>query len=634
MRKTLLIATLIFISGILYSQTVFNRIIADTAANIMNSVIVVDTGYVYLTGTGNINGIRCYSINYVDNSGNRVWKKLSPIDNNQIWEGWDDNFRIFNNEYSLSGSYTNTLEGLSGIHISTFDSLFNINEFHTFLNDTAWKKVFHHTISNNGDYFLTGQLFDYEHPDEYRLYLMKIDSNWQICWQKEFGNYVYEYGSYIMQTSSGSILTGGETWLTNINKTKWYLINTDTAGNIIWERYYGRNNFRNGAISGLIETTDSCYIACGGYPAAKFGSGSGTILWDGCLRKINGDGDLIWTKNFKSYLLSHTGSIYFFNQVYSICEKNDDIYILGWNYNYVSWNDRAYLAKLDKDGNMLWKREYYAVDTNSYDQYLKVLKPTNDNGFILAGYGDQYDSYGYNPPQQSWLVKTDSLGLDGLSNTELPELNIDMELPDTVCMDDTLGVYAFISGKSAPYTLEFSTGQVIDSIYYPPIFVPVEIGLTDINLTWGGSTYFEESITEATLSNHEWGQCIVKPVEFHTPTTTGLHNLQITVTDAYGESKTITKDVFVVQCSTYNSLATYQVTRIYPNPANKVLTVFIPGNTSKATAVITDVLGRVYGRYDLHGEKSEVDISHLQPGNYFLQITFNGKTENMRFVKE
>jgi len=634
MRKTLLIATLIFISGILYSQTVFNRIIADTAANIMNSVIVVDTGYVYLTGTGNINGIRCYSINYVDNSGNRVWKKLSPIDNNQIWEGWDDNFRIFNNEYSLSSNYNNTEANLSGIHISTFDSLFNINEFHTFLNDTIDKRVFQHIRSNCGDYYLTGQIYDYEQGDQYHLYLMKVDCNWHLCWQKEYGNYIYEYGSYIMQTSSGSILTGGETWLTGINKTMWYLINTDTSGNIIWERYYGRNNFRNGAISGLIETSDSCYLACGSYPGAKFGSGSGTILWDGCLRKIDTEGDVIWTRYFKSYLLSHTGSIFFQNQIYAICEKNDDIYILGWNYNYVSWNDRAYLAKLDKDGNMLWKREYYAVDTNSYDQYLKVLKPTNDNGFILAGYGDQYGSYGYNPPQQSWLVKTDSLGLDGLSNTELPELNIDMELPDTVCMDDTLGVYAFISGKSAPYTLEFSTGQVIDSIYYPPTFVPVEIGLTYINLTWGGSTFFEETITEATLTNHEWGQCIARPVEFFTPHTPGPQQITITVTDAYGESKTISKSIVVNDCGVGMENFDNEAIKIYPNPANKSLTICLPGNTNQATAVITDVLGRVYGRYDLQGKESEIDISHLQPGNYFLQITFNGKTENLRFVKE
>jgi len=201
-------------------------------------------------------------------------------------------------------------------------------------------------------------------------------------------------------------------------------------------------------------------------------------------------------------------------------------------------------------------------------------------------------------------------------------------------MDDTLGVYAFISGKSAPYTLEFSTEQVIDSIYYPPTFVPVEIGLTYINLTWGSTTYFEETITEATLTNHEWGQCIARPVEFYTPHTLGLQQITITVTDAYGESKTISKDVFVVQCSTYNSPASNHGNRIYPNPANKVLTVCIPESTNQAAAVITDVLGKVYGRYDLHGEKSEIDISRLQPGHYFLQITFNGKTENLGFVKE
>jgi len=316
--------------------------------------------------------------------------------------------------------------------------------------------------------------------------------------------------------------------------------------------------------------------------------------------------------------------------------ENGDLILCGssqWYYTIL----RGYLIKTDSQGNIKWKRYYYADDYTSTWQYFSSFKPTSDGGYIIAGYGDDYSNLGYDPPQQAWLVKTDSLGMDGLCNIEPDELNVDIDLPEvpeSICMNDTLEVYVYISGKSAPYSLAFSTGQVIDSIYYPPTFVPVEIGLTDVNLEWGGETYFEETITEATLTNHAWGQCIAKPVNFHTPSTPGLHNLQITVTDAYGESKTITKDVFVVQCSTYNSPASNQGTRIYPNPANKVLTVCLPGNTNQATAVITDVLGRVYGRYGLQGEEAEIDISRLQPGHYFLQITFNGKTENMRFVKE
>jgi len=636
MKKICLTILSIVLSQVIYSQTIFNRIIEDTISQITTSVVATDTGYIFLSGTGNELGIRSFALSYVDVYGIRQWKKIIGDAQIQFWEGWFGDLQQDINQYSVCGSCVNTNDGKRGIHISNFDSVFNLSEQQIILYDICWKKAFYHIKAQDNYYYITGQI----NPtgEASKLLLLKADSMGNYMWHKVLGNYTYEYGSFVLETSGGNILTGGETWLSNINNTKWYLVNTDTAGNIVWERYYGRNNYNNGYITSMLEMRDTNILACGSYPAAKYGSGGDQVLWDGCLRKIDMDGNLVWEKLYRNYSCHPTGTnITLSGSVGSIEElENGDLILCGssqWYYTIL----RGYLIKTDPQGNIKWKRYYYADDYTSTWQYFSSFKSASDGGYIIAGYGDNYSNQGYDPPQQAWLVKTDSLGMDGLCNIEPDELNVDIDLPEvpqSICMNDTINVYVHIAGKSAPYTIEFSTGQVIDSIYYPPTFVPIEIGLTDINLTWGGETYFEESITEATLSNHEWGQCIAKPVEFHTPTTTGLHNLQITVTDAYGESKTITKDVFVVQCSTYNSPATNQGTRIYPNPATKILTVFIPGNTSKATAVITDVLGRVYGRYDLQGKESEIDISHLQPGNYFLQITFNGKTKNLRFVKE
>ncbi len=635
MKKQVLIISLLLIQFAAFAQNVFNIIIEDTVANVMNSVIALDTGYVYVTGTGNTNGVRCYSLFFIDNSGNRVWKKLSPVDNNQLWEGWDENFQRHNNEFSLSGGYLNTSEGLLGIHISTFDSLFNLKTFHVFANDTSWKKVFHHTLTENGDYYLTGQSYDYEHPDQYRLYLMKVDSNWNLCWQKEFGNYVYEYGSYIIETMSGTILSGGATWLTNINNTKWYILNTDTSGNILWEHNYGRNNFRNGAVNGLLQTKDSCYLACGGYPAAKYGTGSGEILWDGCLRKISQDGELISTNYYRHYTYyPGGGEIELLSNLNSLIELNSgDLMLLGSSYSYYPRN-RGYLIKTDSNGNIKWHRYYYAIDSLTRQQYLTVLQPTTDNGFILAGYGNEYDTHGYDPPQQSWLVKTDSLGLDGLSNVELPELNIDIELSETICMSDTISVYAYIAGKSAPYTIEISTGQAIDSVYYPPTFVPVEIGLTHVDLQWGGETYFEQTITEATLTNHSWGQCIAKPVELYTPTTAGLQEIYITVTDAYGESKTITKEVTVIDCGVESILQNQNSGyKIYPNPAKDRVFVNILEQENASYIEILNSAGQVVLTKNLSSEETEINIKELATGSYVVRVYCGNKIENLRFEK-
>lgn len=634
MKKIIIISSICFLAICGKSQIVFNRIIEDTAANVMNSVIAVDTGYVYVTGTQNTNGVRCYSINYVDDNGYRVWKKLPIVDNNQIWEGWNNNFKQIISEYSLSSGYVNTTEGYYGTHISTFDSLFNIKSFKIISNDTLWKKVFNHIHSSFSDFFITGQIYDYDNSI-YRLYLAKVDSSGNLIWQNKYGNNSLEYGGQIIETKDKNLLVGGSTWIGADIHAKWYLLKTDTSSNIVWERVFGHNTYRNGAINGLIETKDSCYIACGGYPAAKYGTGSGEILWDGCLRKISQDGELISTDYYRHYTYyPGGGEIELLSNLSSVIELNSgDLMLLGSSYSYYPRN-RGYLIKTDSNGNIKWHRYYYAIDSLTRQQYLTVLKPTNDNGFILAGYGNEYDTHGYDPPQQSWLVKTDSLGLDGLSNVELSELNIDIVLPTTICMSDTISVYAYIAGKSAPYTIEISTGQVIDSIYYPPTFVPVEIGLTHVDLQWGGETYFEQTITEATLTNHSWGQCIAKPVELYTPTIAGLQEIHITVTDAYGESKTITKEVTVIDCGVESILQNQNSEyKIYPNPAKDRVFVNILTYENASYIEILNSAGQVVLTENVSSEETEINIKELATGSYVVRVYCGNKIENLRFEK-
>ncbi|MDD3688348.1 MAG: T9SS type A sorting domain-containing protein [Bacteroidales bacterium] len=317
--------------------------------------------------------------------------------------------------------------------------------------------------------------------------------------------------------------------------------------------------------------------------------------------------------------------------------ENGDLILCGssqWYYTIL----RGYLIKTDSEGNIKWKRYYFADDYTSTWQYFSSCKPTSDGGFIIAGYGDDYSNLGYDPPQQAWLVKTDSLGMDGLCNIEPDELNFDFdiqEIPEGICMNDTIEVYVHIAGKSAPYTIEFSTGQVIDSIYYPPTFVPVEIGLTDINLEWGGETYFEESITEATLSNHEWGQCIVKPVEFYTPSTWGPQQLQITVTDAYGESMTITKEIFAVQCTSENVSASEAVNsvNVYPNPAVDNLYLDLPDTIFPVICEIYNSVGQLVKTLQLSNNLTVINVKDFASGIYVLKINSESKTYSLSFEK-
>lgn len=628
MRKILFSTAIIFTSIIGNSQTIFNKIIEDSIkAHIMSSVVVLDTGYVFLSGTDNDYSTRCFAISYVNEFGEKQWKEMFGDSQLQFWEGWYGNFKRSDATYYLAGKVEDPVEETMGIHISIFDDTFDLILQNTFLVDDIFKTAFYAIKTTYNDYFIIGQIWDID-DETYKILLLKANNTGEYIWHKCYNINLSTYGSTIIEAFNNNLVLGGRTEVTDVGNTRWYLIETDTAGNIIWEQTFGRSNYNNGHVQGLIETADSNYLACGAYPVARYGGGGGEYLWDGCLRKIDTGGNLIWEKLYRNYSCYPNGTgITLNSSISSLTQlENDDFIMIGSSYWYYS-RDRGFMIKTDSEGNIKWHRYYYAIADNSNWQYFSSFQPTPDKGVIIAGYGNEYDLFGYDPPQQAWLVKTDSLGIDGLCYTEPTELNIDIVLPETLNCSDTITVYAYIAGKSAPYTIETSVGQLIDSIYYPPTFVPVEIGLTYVNLEWDSSTYFEETITEATLSNHEWGQCIAKPVEFYTPHTSGSQQISITVTDAYGESKTITKDVLVNDnCGSGIAEERLNVVSLYPNPTSENLYLDLADIAFPINCEIYNSLGQLVKTMQISNDLTVINVKDFASGVYRLKIIENNGT--------
>mgnify|MGYP000894996191 FL=1 len=277
MRKTLITSAIIFTSLISYSQIVFNKIIEDSIkAHIMSSVISLDTGYVFLSGTDNAYSTRCFAIRHVNEFGEESWKKVFGDPILQFWEGWYGNFKKSDTIYYLAGKIVNPVESTMGIHISIFDETLELVFQNTFLIDNIFKTAFYSIKTIFDDYFIIGQIWDID-DETYKLLLLKANDSGEYIWHKCYNVNLSSHGSTVIETSDNNILIGGGSEVTHINNTRWYLIKTDTAGNIIWEKVFGRNNYPNGHIQGLIETNDSNYIACGSYPVARYGGGGGHI---------------------------------------------------------------------------------------------------------------------------------------------------------------------------------------------------------------------------------------------------------------------------------------------------------------------------------------------------------------------
>ena len=611
---------LFFISASLYSQERFNVILEDTIAHIPGSVVESNGFYYVLSGTGSESGIRSFCVTKVNETGEIQRKNIIANDSLELWEGRDHSLKKTSNGFFTAGT-ANNIYGKKGFFLTDFNPDLNLVSQKIIMYDTIWQKCFNSLKTDEGNIFITGQYYDDTLENAY-LYLMKFNSSDKLIWKRAYTD-SYSSGSQLLECMNGDVICGG--YQSN-GYSDWLINRYTNQGDLLWSKEFGWLGSRNdGAVSALQETPDSCILACGSYPGIKT---MADIYSDGCIRKIDKEGELVWERFYRNYSGDPDDEDWILSRMnVSACVEleNGDFAVVGSSYSYYTIF-RGYMMRLNANGEIKWHKYYYAEDPGSSGQYLNTLIKTYDGGFLLGGYGNDYEEQGYYPPQQRWLVKTDSLGMDGLCNSEPDALEVDIDLPEHMCAFDTLKAYAYIAGPTAPYTLSISNGQQIDSIYYPPVFVPVEIGPGTIEIKYDATTVMEFEEPVVTLANHEWGECIAIPIEYYVGNQMGAQNIDITVTDGWGNSKTITKPVYVETCHDGINDGSFNPLQVYPNPASDVLTIEFAGNTRSLPIRIYDLLGKEVMTSRFDNSRSVINISELPAGTYRIVIGSFGKS--------
>ncbi len=596
--------------------------------NVFNSITPLDDGYIIVVGTGNntlFNDNRCSMIVKTDVEGNKLYSNFIGDIQYDVYESFvsgssvfvtDDNtykfiFNIGPDKKLLSYEFDNSLQILDTIQIRT-DS---VNMPRMLCN-----------IYTKDNIYVGGQYLQ-----GYCEYLTKYGTDGNIIAESER---IENIGiSNVILEMDGNIIVAG---LVTSNNHNWVVQKLDTSLNIIWQKTYGRNNMTNGAQIFIASSPDSCYVMSGVYPVCYANRFQEETSDAACVRKIDEDGNLLWEKVIKNYIAG---------QGIASNESAYDLYVDGEGFIYVvglSSNCDGYagiLLKLTPDGEIAYRRNYLPTGGhNGWMAYLNSVKPTPDGGLIMGGYtysdfyGTDFDGY----YQQPWLVKTDIDGLDGLCYTELPELYLDVFIPDTVCNLDTIDCVVNVSGPSAPYTLEFSTGQTIENIYYPDVFVPREIGI-DTVLTGERMYQYTETITEATLKDTDTAveNIIAKHYNISTPTHPGEQQLAITLTDFYGNTKTIYKDIYVNSCHEVEVDENENVVlSVYPNPATEYINI---SGENIAGIEICNLLGEVvyYNGSVVSRRDATIVISTegMPAGSYFVRVSMaDGKVVTKKIV--
>lgn len=222
-------------------------------------------------------------------------------------------------------------------------------------------------------------------------FLMKFDFNGNKQWHQIYkqSNISFENPNSLIQLDDGTFYMFGQSTINSI--MKWFLVKTDSMGNLLWKKTY--NEFpRQAGIA--IQQINNKIILAGSY--ATNADGTGTTK--GCAMLIDTSGNKIWNKSYGGKKNCGFTS--------AIINNSNNIILAGYNTNYDSVsNGQGWLFSINLNGDSLFQRLYNPIKT--WPEQIYNINKTND-GFLMSGYGiTNIDSIN---SQDAWLIKVDSFG--------------------------------------------------------------------------------------------------------------------------------------------------------------------------------------------------------------------------------
>ncbi len=262
------------------------------------------------------------------------------------------------------------------------------------------------TESNDGD--VTGNHGNTDY------WIVKLDADGNIIWQKTFGGYSYDEAHSIQQTSDGGYIVAGYTFSINGNVTgnhggsDYWIVKLNANGKIIWQKTLGGSSYDYA--NSIQQTKDGGYVVAG-----RTSSNDGDVTghhpaiivydaFDEWIVKLDADGNKIWQKILGGYS---------YDEAHSIQQTRDGGYIVAGITNSNNGdvtgnhgNADYWIVKLNARGKIIWQK---TLGGSSYDEALSIQQ-TKD-GYIVAGYtasnnGDVTGFHGGN--SDYWIVKLDT----------------------------------------------------------------------------------------------------------------------------------------------------------------------------------------------------------------------------------
>ncbi|HNQ77644.1 MAG TPA: hypothetical protein PK802_07910 [Candidatus Cloacimonadota bacterium] len=167
-------------------------------------------------------------------------------------------------------------------------------------------------------------------------YVIKLDQQGNIIWQKRYGGAENDYFSSVFQTADGHYMVGGNTNSFGKGSADYWLVKLNSQGSIVWEKTYG-NEFRDG-LGSISGTSDGCVIMAGYI-------GSKKIAVKGWVLKLNHSGDIVWQKDFHVGRNDET-------VIHKVVQKNDGSFFIAASTCPENTYCRGAIIAIDNNGDL------------------------------------------------------------------------------------------------------------------------------------------------------------------------------------------------------------------------------------------------------------------------------------------
>lgn len=329
---------------------------------------------------------------------------------------------------SASGDVTSASHGDYDAWILKLDSNGNVS-WQKLLGGSGADYCRHIKQTADGGYILAGYSTSSASGDitqasrgNYDIWVVKLNSAGNIVWNKLLGGIGNEYcmqieattdNGYIVFGYSSSSLSGDVT-ATSHGGSDFWVVKLDANGNIIWNKLLGGDQDEY-AYKGQV-TSDGGYILVGNTSSSANGNVSGQNRgignFDCWIVRLNSGGSIVWEKiwggdqyemGYSALQLADGGFI-----ICGISGSSASGDIMGFN----NGESDALILRLDSAGNEIWQRLFGGKKYES----INTIVSSGDGGFVLSGYSSSSESGNVNVANHSigqydfWILKIDSSG--------------------------------------------------------------------------------------------------------------------------------------------------------------------------------------------------------------------------------